>query len=81
MAGKFGLATVQSLLQERIRVMPEGEIFNTINQGKNTMMGMGDRIPVDDRWAIIAYLRALQKSQGGATADDLPLEERTRLTP
>lgn len=79
MAGKFGLATVQSLLQERIRVMPEGEIFNTISQGKNTMMGMGDRIPVDDRWAIIAYLRALQKSQGGATEDDLPPEERTRL--
>ena len=63
-AQKFGLNTVQSLLQDRIRVMSDGEIFNTISHGKNTMMGYGDRIQVIDRWAIIAYLRALQKSQG-----------------
>ena len=47
--------------------MSDGEIFNTISHGKNTMMGYGDRIQVIDRWAIIAYLRALQKSQGGAS--------------
>jgi Cytochrome c, mono- and diheme variants len=79
MAFKFGLGTVQSLLQERIRVMADGEIFNTITNGKNTMMGYGDRIQVQDRWAIIAYLRALQKSQGGATVDDVPPDERAKL--
>jgi Cytochrome C oxidase, cbb3-type, subunit III len=78
-AQKFGLNTVQSLLQDRIRVMSDGEIFNTVTQGKNTMMGYGDRIQVIDRWAIIAYLRALQKSQGGATLADVPDEQRTQL--
>jgi len=78
-AHKFGLATVQSLVQKRIRVMSDGEIFNTIAHGKNTMMGYGDRIQVPDRWAIIAYLRALQLSQGGATLADVPQDERAKL--
>ena len=79
MAQKFGLNTVQSLLQDRIRVMADGEIFNTISHGKNTMLGYGDRIQVVDRWAIIAYLRALQKSQGGASLADVPAGERANL--
>lgn len=79
MAQKFGVATVQSVVQERIRVMSDGEIFDTISHGKNTMLGYGDRIQVPDRWAIIAYVRALQKSQGGATIDDVPAEERAKL--
>lgn len=79
MAYKFGLSTVQSLIQERIKVMSDGEIFNTITHGKNTMMSYGDRIQVQDRWAIIAYLRALQISQGGATIDDVPPAERAKL--
>lgn len=79
MAHKFGLGTVQSLIQERIRVMSDGEIFDTITHGKNTMMSYGDRIQVQDRWAIIAYLRALQKSQGGATIDNVPPDERAKL--
>ena len=79
MAQKFGLGTVQSLLQDRIRVMADGEIFDTITNGKNTMMGYGDRIQVPDRWAIIGYLRALQLSQGGATLDDVPADERAKL--
>lgn len=78
-AQKFGLNTVQSLLQDRIRVMADGEIFDTISHGKNTMMGYGDRIQVVDRWAIVAYLRALQRSQGGASLNDLPAEERVKL--
>ena len=79
MAQRFGLNTVQSLLQDRIRVMADGEIFNTISHGKNTMLGYGDRIQVIDRWAIIAYLRALQKSQGGSSLNDVPPEERVKL--
>lgn len=78
-AHKFGLNTVQSLTQDRIRVMSDGEIFNTITHGKNTMMSYGDRIQVQDRWAIIAYVRALQKSQGGATLADVPEAERAKL--
>ena len=78
-AKQLGVATVQSLLQERIRVMSDGEIFNTITHGKNTMLGYGDRIQVPDRWAIIAYVRALQKSQGGATLSDVPEAGRAKL--
>jgi hypothetical protein len=43
------------------------------------MMGYGDRIQVQDRWAIVAYIRALQKSQGGATINDVPPTERAKL--
>ena len=78
-AKKFGVATVQSLNQDRIKAMSDGEIFDTITHGKNTMLGYGDRIQVPDRWAIIAYVRALQKSQGGATINDVPAAERANL--
>jgi mono/diheme cytochrome c family protein len=79
MAYKFGLATVVSLHQDRLRTMADGEIYNTITHGKNTMLGYGDKIPVPDRWAIVAYLRALQLSQGGATLADVPPAERSKL--
>ena len=66
---QYGLATVVSLQDERIRKMSDGEIFNTITNGKNTMMAYGPNVIVADRWAIIAYLRALQRSQNAAIAD------------
>ena len=75
---KYGLATVVSLQDERIRKMSDGEIFNTITNGKNTMMAYGPNIIVPDRWAIIAYLRALQRSQNAAIAD-VPPEHRGEL--
>jgi mono/diheme cytochrome c family protein len=78
-AGKYGLVAIANLHQTRIRDMADGEIFNTITHGKNTMMGYGDRIQVQDRWAIVAYMRALQKSQGGATINDVPPDERAKL--
>jgi hypothetical protein len=58
--------------------MADGEIFNTITNGKNTMMSYGGNVPVADRWAIIAYLRALQRSQNAAAAD-IPPEELAKL--
>lgn len=78
-AGKYGLVAIANLHQQRIRDMADGEIFNTITHGKNTMMGYGDRIQVQDRWAIVSYIRALQKSQGGATINDVPATERAKL--
>jgi mono/diheme cytochrome c family protein len=75
---QYGLATVVTLQDDRIRKMADGEIFNTITNGKNTMMPYGPTIPVSDRWAIIAYLRALQRSQN-ATAADVPAENRAEL--
>ena len=75
---QFGLATVVTLLDDRIRGMSDGEIFNTITHGKNTMMAYGSTITVPDRWAIIAYLRALQRSQNALVAD-VPQNERAAL--
>src|SRR5262249_7482033 len=74
----YGLATVVTLQDDRIRKMADGEIFNTITNGKNTMMAYGPNIMVQDRWAIIAYLRALQRSQSGTVAD-VPPDHRADL--
>ena len=75
---QYGLATVVSLQDERIRKMADGEIFNTITNGKNTMLAYGPNVTVADRWAIIAYVRALQRSQN-ATAADVPPEHKKDL--
>ena len=75
---QYGLATVVTLQDDRIRKMADGEIFNTITIGKNTMMAYGPNIIVADRWAIIAYLRALQRSQSAGIAD-IPENHRADL--
>jgi mono/diheme cytochrome c family protein len=75
---QYGLATVVTLQDDRIRKMADGEIFNTITNGKNTMMAYGPNVVVADRWAIICYLRALQRSQNTMVAD-VPPEHRADL--
>ena len=75
---QYGLNTVVTLQDDRIRKMADGEIFNTITNGKNTMMAYGPNLTLNDRWAIIAYLRALQRSQN-ATMADVPEEHRAEL--
>lgn len=77
-ATQYGLVGVANLQQARIRMLPDGEIFDVITRGKNLMMGLGAKIPVPDRWAIIAYLRALQRSQQTGLAD-VPAPERAKL--
>jgi hypothetical protein len=66
------------LTEERLRTMPDGEIFNTIASGVRTMPAYRYQIPASDRWAIIAYVRALQRSQHGSL-NDLPPADRARL--
>jgi mono/diheme cytochrome c family protein len=78
MTKQYGLTTVVSLQDERIRKMADGEIFNTITNGKNTMLPYGPNVTVTDRWAIIAYLRALQRSENAAEAD-VPPEHRAEM--
>ena len=46
--------------------MPDGQLFQTISFGFNTMPAYGAQIPVDDRWAVVAYVRALQLSQANS---------------
>lgn len=53
--------------QDRIRHMPDGQLFATITNGKNNMPPYAMQIPVTDRWAIVAYVRALQIAQPKGT--------------
>jgi len=72
------MPAVANLHDERIVTMSDGEIFNTITQGKNTMGAYGPLIPTQDRWAIVAYVRALQLSWLGTT-NDLSAEQQAAL--
>ncbi|MBX3462620.1 MAG: c-type cytochrome [Planctomycetes bacterium] len=45
----------------RVPQMPDGEFFEVITHGKGTMPAYGARIGVEDRWAIVHYIRALQR--------------------
>jgi mono/diheme cytochrome c family protein len=76
--GQYGVAAIANLQDDRIRVMPDGQIFSTITNGKNTMGAYGPQIALDDRWAIVAYIRALQKSQNVKVAD-LPEAKQKEL--
>lgn len=67
-----------SLHDKVVMEREDGHIFNTITNGIRTMPAYGDQIQVKDRWAIVAYLRALQRSQQ-ATIEDVPADERDRL--
>jgi mono/diheme cytochrome c family protein len=63
---------------ELLRERPVGHLFNTISNGIRNMPAYGPQIPVEDRWAIVAYVRALQRSQN-ATVDDVPPDIRAQL--
>jgi mono/diheme cytochrome c family protein len=69
------MPAVANLHEKRFVEMADGEIFNTITQGKGLMGAYGPLVQTEDRWAIIGYLRALQLSRLG-TADDLPPAQR-----
>lgn len=58
---------------DRIRVYPDGYYYNVITNGIRNMPSYKAQVPVKDRWAIVAYVRALQRSQN-ASAKDVPKE-------
>jgi mono/diheme cytochrome c family protein len=72
------MAVVANLHDKRIVELADGEVFNTISYGKLNMQGYAPQITVEDRWAIIAYLRALQLSRLGSV-DDLAPETKAKL--
>jgi mono/diheme cytochrome c family protein len=74
----YGMVATPTYHDDRLRSMAEGEIFNTITNGKNTMFPYADKLSPDDRWAVVAYVRALQRA-AHATIDDVPLEQRGGL--
>jgi mono/diheme cytochrome c family protein len=58
---------------DRLRNAPDGHFFDVISNGYGAMYSYGDRVAVSDRWAIVAYIRALQFSQ------NLPIQKATQL--
>lgn len=74
---KYGML-VTSYHMDTIRSQPDGEIFNTITHGKNTMMPYGMKLNPEERWAVVAYVRALQLAHN-ATVDDVPEQYRKDL--
>jgi mono/diheme cytochrome c family protein len=72
------MAVVANLHDKRIVSMGDGELFYVITNGRLNMGAYGPNITIEDRWAIVAYLRALQLSQLGSL-DDVPEELRGSL--
>jgi mono/diheme cytochrome c family protein len=78
---RYGMGATASYHDDRLRQMAEGEIFNTITNGKqpaNNMPSYADKLTPEDRWAVIAYVRALQRAQTGTVAD-VPEEHKSEL--
>jgi mono/diheme cytochrome c family protein len=74
------MGVVANLHDRRIVEFTDGELFYVITNGRNLMGAYGPNVPVEDRWAIVAYLRALQLSRLGSI-EDVPQELRGKLQP
>ncbi len=73
-----GFPSPPSFHIERLREAPVGHFFQVITHGYGLMYPYASRVEPADRWAIIAYIRALQLSQN-ATLEDVPLAQRNKL--
>ena len=62
----------------RLRAVPDGYFFQVMTNGFATMPAYAAQVPARDRWAIVAYIRALQLSQN-ATVADVPADEQAKL--
>src|SRR5205085_3936087 len=76
---KRGFRAAANYHTERLRRAPVGHFFDVITNGFGAMASYASRVPVDDRWRIIAYIRALQLSQN-ATMADVPPDQRAKLS-
>jgi len=68
---QYGMGATPTYHDDRLRNMAEGEIFNTITHGspnQNTQ-SYADKLVPEDRWAVVLYVRALQRAQTGTAAD------------
>lgn len=78
---KLGMKTIADLHDHKTRKLisaTDGQIFDTITNGKNLMGAYGSVLDVRDRWAVVAYVRALQLSRLGSL-DDIPAADRSSI--
>lgn len=78
MVVRRGYKKPPSYHEDRLRQQRVGHFFDVITNGWATMPSYAPQIPVRDRWAIVAYIRALQASQQGTEAD-VPADKRNQL--
>lgn len=71
--GGYGMVPAPTYHDDRLRGIEDGYLYSVIANGIRTMPGYGYQVDAEDRWAIVAYVRALQRSQN-ASADDVPGE-------
>ncbi|HZP79458.1 MAG TPA: cytochrome c [Pseudolabrys sp.] len=74
-----GMPQPPDYADERLRAAPDQHFYDVISKGYGVMYSYASRIPEADRWAIVAYIRALQLSRH-AVLDDVPQAERAHLT-
>lgn len=66
---QYGMGATPTYHDDRLRQIADGDLFNTITHGKNNMLSYADKLKPEDRWAVVAYVRALQRAQAGTVAD------------
>lgn len=85
MAVRRGYPRPPSFHSEELRSQPVGHFYDVITNGYGRMMDYREQIPPADRWAIVAYIRALQKSQyvhqDELVAVDIAALNETKSTP
>ena len=73
------MAVVASLLDKNAILIPDGQVFRIISDGKApNMQGYAATIAIEDRWAIVAYVRSLQRARF-ATLEEVPAADRATL--
>jgi mono/diheme cytochrome c family protein len=78
LVGQKSMWLANSLHDPRIKSMVDGEIYQVISLGRRSMPGYRFQIAAGDRWAIVAYVRALQRATSG-TIEDVPADLRSEL--
>lgn len=76
-AANMQLRRPPSLVNAEVQHYPAGKIFQIVSEGYGFMRSYSDALPIDDRWAVIWYLRALQL-RSGVSLEGLPLALQTR---
>jgi mono/diheme cytochrome c family protein len=66
---RYGMGATPTYHDDVRRKLTDGDMFNVITNGRNTMLPYADKIAPDDRWAVVAYVRDLQRAQMGTPAD------------
>ncbi len=77
MIARRGFIHPPSYHSDRLRSMPVGYFFNVITHGYGAMFSHASRVKAEDRWAIVAYIRALQLSQNAKISDLTRQEQET----